>query len=93
MEALLPLVRHVAPGFCDSLREAFSRQWTPGAGLAGEPVAASPSTLVEPLTARELEILRFIAAGRSNPEIADLLYLSLNTVKWHVKNLYGKLGV
>ena len=49
--------------------------------------------LVEPLTARELEILRLIAAGRSNPEIAELLYLSLNTVKWHVKNLYGKLGV
>jgi LuxR family maltose regulon positive regulatory protein len=34
-----------------------------------------------------------IAAGRSNPEIADLLYLSLNTIKWHVKNIYGKLNV
>ena len=40
-----------------------------------------------------MEILRLIAAGRSNPEIAELLYLSLNTVKWHVKNLYGKLHV
>ena len=49
--------------------------------------------LVEPLTDRERQILRLIAAGRSNPEIAELLYLSLNTVKWHAKNLYGKLGV
>jgi LuxR family maltose regulon positive regulatory protein len=93
VEALLPQMRRVAPGFCDSLREAFSRQWTPGAGPADGPVAAHPSPLVEPLTVRELEILRLIAAGRSNPEIADLLFLSLNTVKWHVKNLYGKLGV
>jgi LuxR family maltose regulon positive regulatory protein len=38
-------------------------------------------------------MLRLIAAGRSNPEIAELLYLSLNTVKWHAKNLYAKLGV
>ncbi len=49
--------------------------------------------MIEPLTKREREIVRLIAAGRSNPEIAELLYLSLNTVKWHVKNLYGKLGV
>ena len=33
------------------------------------------------------------AAGRSNREIADELYLSVNTVKWHARNLYGKLGV
>ncbi|MGD8793071.1 MAG: LuxR C-terminal-related transcriptional regulator [Anaerolineae bacterium] len=45
------------------------------------------------MTDREIEILRLIAAGRTNPEIAEHLYLSLNTVKWHVKNLYGKLGV
>jgi ATP/maltotriose-dependent transcriptional regulator MalT len=49
--------------------------------------------LVEPFSDRELEILRLIVVGRSNPEIADQLYLSLNTVKWYVKNLYGKLQV
>jgi LuxR family maltose regulon positive regulatory protein len=52
-----------------------------------------PLSLIEPLTEREKEILGLIAAGRSNPDIAELLYLSLNTVKWHAKNLYGKLGV
>ena len=91
--ALLPQVRHVAPGFVDSLLEAFSSPPTRGDGPAGPVAVALPSSLVEPLTAREMEIARLIAAGRSNPEIAELLYLSLNTVKWHVKNLYGKLGV
>ena len=93
IRALLLQVRHVAPGFVDSLLEAFSRQWTPSDGQAERPATARPSPLVEPLTAREREIVRLIAAGRSNPEIAEMLYLSLNTVKWHVKNLYGKLGV
>ena len=90
--ALLPTVRRIAPGFVDSLLEAFSRERMPGDRSACVPAIAQPSPLVEPLTARELEILKLIAAGRSNPEIAELLYLSLNTVKWHVKNLYGKLG-
>jgi LuxR family maltose regulon positive regulatory protein len=38
------------------------------------------------------EILRMIARGRSNPEIAETLYLSVNTIKWHVKNIFGKLN-
>jgi LuxR family maltose regulon positive regulatory protein len=93
IEMLLPRVRHVAPQFVDSLLEAFSAQRTVGDGPPDSPAAEQPSPLVEPLTTRERQIVRLIAAGRSNPEIAELLYLSLNTVKWHVKNLYGKLGV
>jgi LuxR family maltose regulon positive regulatory protein len=84
--ALLPQLRHVAPDFVD--------QVLIDAGIAGpEPPLSGELPLVEPLSDRELEILRLIAAGRSNPEIADLLYLSPNTVKWHIKNLYGKLQV
>ena len=49
--------------------------------------------LVEPLTAREVEIMRLIAAGMRNQEIADLLFISLHTVKRHIANAYGKLGV
>ena len=45
------------------------------------------------LTARELEILRLIAAGRSAPEIAKSLFLSVATVKTHMQHLYDKLGV
>lgn len=50
-------------------------------------------SLIEPLTSRELEILRHLAENRTNREIADLLVLSLNTVKWYARQIYGKLGV
>jgi LuxR family maltose regulon positive regulatory protein len=49
--------------------------------------------LVEPLTPRELEILHLIAAGYTNPEIADEFVLALGTVKWYASQIYGKLGV
>lgn len=45
------------------------------------------------LTERELEVLRHIARGHSNQEIADQLFVSLNTIKTHVNNIYSKLGV
>jgi LuxR family maltose regulon positive regulatory protein len=49
--------------------------------------------LVEPLSQRELEILRLIAAGRSNKEIAQELFVAVSTIKWHVNNIFGKLNV
>ncbi len=50
-------------------------------------------SLIEPLSERELEVLQLIAEGLSNREIAQVLVLSLPTVKWHSSNIYGKLGV
>jgi LuxR family maltose regulon positive regulatory protein len=52
-----------------------------------------PSSLVEPLTPRELDILHLLAEGLTNPEIAERLFISLATVKSHTRNLYGKLAV
>jgi len=49
--------------------------------------------MLDPLTARELEVLRLICAGYSNPEIAGELVVTVNTVKKHAGNIYGKLGV
>jgi ATP/maltotriose-dependent transcriptional regulator MalT len=53
----------------------------------------SPQGLVEPLSPRELEVLQLIAEGCSNREIGQRLYLALDTVKGHNRNIYGKLGV
>jgi LuxR family maltose regulon positive regulatory protein len=54
---------------------------------------SSSQPLIEPLSERELEVLALMAAGLTNQEIADRLFLSLNTVKVHARNIYGKLGV
>ncbi len=54
--------------------------------------AAAPAGLVDPLTARELEVLGFLAAGASNQRIAEELVVSLDTVKKHVSHVLGKLG-
>ncbi len=49
--------------------------------------------LIEPLTDRELEVLRLLADGSSNEEIAERLVLTTGTVKTHAHNIYAKLGV
>lgn len=54
--------------------------------------AAKASPLIEPLTGRELEVLRLIAQGLSNPAIAAQLIISVGTVKAHTNRIYGKLG-
>lgn len=51
------------------------------------------STLVDPLSERELEVLRLIQAGLNNQEIAEQLVIATSTVKTHLNNLYGKIGV
>ncbi len=55
--------------------------------------ASQPSSLMEPLTARERDVLRLILDGASNREIARQLTLSVNTAKKHVLNICGKLNV
>ncbi|MBK8900576.1 MAG: AAA family ATPase [Anaerolineaceae bacterium] len=69
-------------GYIDKLLAAFET----GALSQTQP-------LVDPLSERELEILTLIAAGLKNKEIAGQLVISLNTVLYHAKNIYGKLGV
>ncbi len=67
----------------------------PAVDAGASPVrnAAPPVTgLVEPLSERELEVLRLLAAGLANQAIADRLIVSPNTVKSHLKNIYAKLG-
>lgn len=62
-------------------------------GLKQAPLPVSPDHGEEPLTPREIEILRLLTGGYSNREIASALQLSEGTVKNHVSNILGKLGV
>jgi LuxR family maltose regulon positive regulatory protein len=55
--------------------------------------ARNQSSLIEPLSERELEVLQLVSEGMSNREIAEMLYISTGTAKTHVHNLCGKLGV
>jgi LuxR family maltose regulon positive regulatory protein len=96
--ALLPQARHVAPAFVADLLDAFSR--TEGRGLSAESAAPlhsvpSPqsSALAEPLSEAELKVLRLVALGLSNREIAERLVITVGTTKWHLNQIYGKLHV
>ncbi len=71
-------------GYLARLQRAFA---------AGAPAPdPGPSGIIEPLTRRELEVLRILAAGRSNQAIAGELVVTLDTVKKHVGHVLGKLG-
>jgi LuxR family maltose regulon positive regulatory protein len=79
--------RGIAPRYARNLLAAFLHR-------ARDVELPKPTAeMVEPLTEREVDVLRLIAAGRSNEEIARQLFLSLATVKWHTTHIYAKLGV
>ena len=59
----------------------------------GASLSAGQAQLVEPLTRRELSLLQFLPTRMTNQEIADALYLSVNTVKSHLRSVYRKLDV
>ena len=59
----------------------------------GREKRASTQDLPEPLSPRELEILRLLPSGLTAEEIASKLIISVNTVRSHLKNIYGKLDV
>jgi len=61
-------------------------------GKGAEKELPSAQFLIEPLTSRELEILKLIETGWTNQEIADRLVISIPTVKRHISNIYAKLG-
>ena len=53
----------------------------------------SVSPLIDPLTDRELDVLRLIASGSTNQQVADALVISRGTAKWYTSQIYSKLGV
>jgi LuxR family transcriptional regulator, maltose regulon positive regulatory protein len=81
--------RDISPDYAGQLLAAFPTTEPERTSPLGTKV--SSSELVEPLSEREIEVLQLIAEGLTNQEIASKLYLSLNTVKAHTRNIYGKL--
>ena len=77
-----PAHRALAEGLLDRLRDTAA---------PGPPVPAAAAVLVEPLSEREQVVLRYLPSSLSAGEIADELYVSLNTVKTHIKSIYRKL--
>jgi DNA-binding NarL/FixJ family response regulator len=88
--------------------EAFARALAEGQSMTLENLLAIPhpppdstaraqpapaSVIFEPLTARELEVLRLLAQGLNNPQIAERLIVSRRTVDAHLRSIYAKLGV
>lgn len=91
-DLLRPLLESVEPRLHDDDLAAFVQRLQEAL-----PGAAAKSTIIqvdtEQLSDRELDVLRLLAAGQSYKEIGQQLFLSLNTVQFHVKNIYGKLLV
>jgi LuxR family maltose regulon positive regulatory protein len=75
----------IAPGYVSRLLAAF--------GESPQTTSPAVQALVEPLTEREMEVLRLAADGLSNREIAQELVVAVSTVKSHINHLYGKLAV
>ncbi len=95
---LFPFLLDPAPGLLDRHR----RLGTAHAVLISEILnvlsgseahEGSPPRLIEPLSESEIRVLRYLPTKLSAPEIADQLYLSVNTVKTHMRHAYDKLGV
>ena len=88
MAALLEAAaqRGIAPDYVRRLLAAARRHRATATSTVG-------SGLVEPLSGRELDVLRLLATDLGGPDIARELVVSLNTVRTHTKNIYAKLGV
>ncbi|MCC6628231.1 MAG: helix-turn-helix transcriptional regulator [Chloroflexi bacterium] len=91
-QAMRTLLRQAAAG---GITSSYTQRLLSAFGEPARPAStpAHAAGLVEPLTGREVEILRLVAAGMRNQEIADQLVISPATIKRHLANAYGKLGV
>jgi len=83
-------VRGIAVEYVGQLLAAFDTGRRPGESL---PSPSTATALIEPLSEREREVLRLLATGLSNKEIATTLIVTVGTVKKHLNNIYGKLAV
>jgi DNA-binding NarL/FixJ family response regulator len=90
---LVSAIRTVASGRPWLQPEIAERLINVATGKSPSPPKSGLEALVEPLTAREVEVLKLLAGAASNREIAERLAISTRTVETHLANVYGKLDV
>ena len=78
--------RDIAPDYIPKLLAAFKIDYV-------QVAPPSDTSLIEPLSERELEVLRLLRTELSGPEIAGELMIALSTMRTHTQNIYSKLGV
>jgi LuxR family maltose regulon positive regulatory protein len=86
----------IAPEYAARLLAALAEETDAETGedeVAPQPAVDPASILVEPLTDREMDVLRLLNTTLTSAEIADQLFISVHTARSHIKNIYGKLGV
>ncbi len=95
MEQLLHAAtdRGIMPTYTGKLLAAFKPGQQRDLVAPSLPLAPSRQPLIEPLSQRELDVLRLLNSELSGPEIADELVVALSTVRTHTKRIYGKLNV
>ncbi|MDP6666859.1 MAG: response regulator transcription factor [Dehalococcoidia bacterium] len=89
------LLQHAAAGGIggDYTRRLLNAFETPAQPASADFPAAAITGLAEPLSEREVEVLRLITAGMTNQEIAEHLVVSVSTIKTHINRTYRKLDV
>jgi DNA-binding NarL/FixJ family response regulator len=90
-QQLLTALAAAGEGLAVTLPDPFVEPHNPTVGLWSDPVDSLENASSEHLTAREIEVLRLMANGRSNKQIAALLRISEHTAKFHVSSVLAKL--
>jgi LuxR family maltose regulon positive regulatory protein len=92
-DAAAGLAELAGPWATDWIRDEAAGPRDPGTPFDGPWVIGWDGRVVEPLTRRELEVLAAMSEWLTTEEIADKLFVSVNTVRTHVRNILTKLGV
>jgi LuxR family maltose regulon positive regulatory protein len=87
-----PMAQLLRLGASQGIQPLYANRLLAAFGSVKAEASAPIGSLIEPLSDRELEVLRYLASGFSNKAIADQLFVSLATAKWHARNIYGKLN-
>jgi LuxR family maltose regulon positive regulatory protein len=90
---MFALLRHahargIASDYIATLLAAFGEQQAPTL-----PLSPRPGSLLEPLTEREVEVLRLVARGLTDAQVAETLVISPRTVNAHLRSIYSKLNI